>query len=122
MSKHVFFVGIATVAVALAFVLTDSVLTTLTAGVTEANVRRIREGMTKPQVERILGWGGKSALDWVPDPTHLTKVEWRVWKSEAGEIIVGFHNGHVEFCFWLPRSLGLDRFNPNWVPKPDLRP
>ena len=105
MSKSVFICGIATVAVALAFVLTDSVLTTLTAGVTEANARRIRIGMIKPQVERLLGGvGRKSSGSGVsgPEESGPEELYWRLWANDDVQVLVYFdRNGCVEHaCFW----------------------
>ncbi len=54
MNKHTFLSGVALVLVALAFLLTDWLLTP-PPGVTEANVKRLRPGMTVEQIEAILG-------------------------------------------------------------------
>jgi hypothetical protein len=53
MSKCVFQLGAGMVLVALAFLLTDAML--WQPGVTEANARQVREGMTARQIEDILG-------------------------------------------------------------------
>jgi hypothetical protein len=53
MSRGVYLLGVGIVLVAGAFLLTDRLL--WRPGVTEANVRRIRPGMTVQQVEGLLG-------------------------------------------------------------------
>lgn len=53
MSRRVFLLGIGIVLVAGAFLLTDRLL--WKPGVTEANVKRIRPGMTVQEVEALLG-------------------------------------------------------------------
>jgi hypothetical protein len=56
MSKLAFRLGVGITLVALALVVTDQLLTPpLTPGVTEANVNRLRVGMTVTEVEAILG-------------------------------------------------------------------
>ena len=59
MPRLVFLLGLALAAVALAFVATDAALGPRP-GVTEANVRRIKAGMTVGQVEALLGGPGDS--------------------------------------------------------------
>jgi hypothetical protein len=54
MSRRVYLLGVGLALVALALAFTDWVIGP-TPGVTEANVRRIREGMAAKQVEAILG-------------------------------------------------------------------
>jgi hypothetical protein len=58
MSRGVFLLGVGIVLLAGAFLLTDRLL--FTPGVTEANVRRIRPGMSVQQVEGLLGGPAKS--------------------------------------------------------------
>ncbi len=56
MSRQTYLLGVAVALVAGAFVLTDWLLTPpLTPGVTQANVRRLRRGMTSAEVRAILG-------------------------------------------------------------------
>jgi hypothetical protein len=56
MSRLVFRLGVGIALVALAFVVTDHVLTPpFTPGATEANVKRLRPGMTPEEVDAILG-------------------------------------------------------------------
>src|SRR5262245_644263 len=57
MSRRVYLLGVGLALVALALALTDWVLS-LQPGVTEANVKRIKDGMTLDQVEAILGGPG----------------------------------------------------------------
>jgi hypothetical protein len=54
MSRRVYLLGVGLALVALALAVTDWALS-LRYGVTEANYRRIRPGMTLEQVEAILG-------------------------------------------------------------------
>jgi hypothetical protein len=88
--KPVFIFGIAIVAVALAFVLTDSVLITLGAGVTEANVHRIRVGMTKPQVERILRVADQYVPISPPDSAETPDGELGLWGKSQLQVLVTF--------------------------------
>jgi hypothetical protein len=57
MSRRVYLLGIGLALVALALALTDWVLS-LQPGVTETNVKRIKDGMTLDQVEALLGGPG----------------------------------------------------------------
>jgi hypothetical protein len=98
MSRRVYLLGVGLALVALALAVTDWALS-LQPGVTEANVRRIREGMTLAEAERLLGgppqmawymgrsvlhppfiagWRGESgyALLWVNDSATVDRVEW----------------------------------------------
>jgi hypothetical protein len=61
MSRRVYLLGVGLALVAMAFVVMDALL--WEPGVTEANVRRIRPGMTLAQVEAILGGPGESPWD-----------------------------------------------------------
>jgi hypothetical protein len=58
MSRQVYLMGVGLALVALAFVVTDALL--WGPGVTEANVRRVRVGMTIREVESILGGPGST--------------------------------------------------------------
>jgi hypothetical protein len=76
MSRGVFLLGIGIALVAMAFALTDWILGPRP-GVTEANVRRIRMGMTLEEVEAILGkdyWpsGGCSTIHF-----SMSECQWR---------------------------------------------
>jgi outer membrane protein assembly factor BamE (lipoprotein component of BamABCDE complex) len=94
MGKRLFLLGVAIVAVALAFTVTDSLLVTLTAGVTEANVRRIRVGMSKPQVDRILG--RPQAYESLPRSRQKG-----LWVSGSAEVEVIFDgDGNVRSAYF----------------------
>jgi hypothetical protein len=87
-------VGVALVALALAF--TDWALS-LQPGVTEANARRIRPGMTKGQVEAVFGgpWfsGVNGSLGWditEPPAPDGYRYGWRSWQGPQGEAEVLF--------------------------------
>jgi hypothetical protein len=59
---YVYMLGVGIALAALAFAVTDALLTPPpTPGVTEANVRRIRQGMSLAKVEGILGRPADSA-------------------------------------------------------------
>jgi hypothetical protein len=79
MSRRVFLLGLGIVLVAVAFVLTDALL--WQAGVTEANVNRIRPGMSLEQAESILG----KATD-VRDWTKRQSVA--IWKDDASYYVI----------------------------------
>jgi hypothetical protein len=92
MSRRVFVLGVALALLALTFALTDWWLGRQPC-VTEANFKRIREGMTMQEVEAILGAPG----DRMAGPGVLY---WR-WQGESGTAVVGFDGtGKVrEFLF-----------------------
>jgi hypothetical protein len=99
MSRRVFLLGVALALLALAFALTDWWLG-LQPGVTEANVKRIRAGMTVQQVEAIFGGPRKfqtePALGWY-------------WDGESGHAVVVFD--------------GKDRvYSADFRPSPTARP
>ena len=81
MSRRVFLLGLGLALVALALAFTDWVLS-LQPGVTEANAKRIREGMTIEEVQAILGG--------LPRDRELQLGGWHVWTGEEGEVLVGF--------------------------------
>ena len=80
MSRKVFLLGLGLSLIALAFALTQYVLD-LQPGVTEANIKRIREGMTVQQVEAILG----APRRFQTDPA----IGWW-WEGETGTAVVVF--------------------------------
>src|SRR5262245_47169448 len=82
MSRRVFLVGVAILLVAAAFLATDAAL--WRPGPTEANVRRIRAGMTLRQVRAILGRPGKGQFFGSGPQTLL----W--WEGPAGVAFVSF--------------------------------
>jgi hypothetical protein len=99
MSRRVYLLGVGLALVALAFAATDSLLTP-PPGVTEANCRRIRVGMLRAEIERLLGGHGISLGKYPPNPRcqwnyrfPWTNKEWResvAWVCEAGGIEVTF--------------------------------
>jgi hypothetical protein len=79
MSRRVYLLGVGLALVALAFVLTDALL--WQAGVTEANVNRIRPGMSLEQAEGILGKA--------TDARVLTKrLSVAIWKDDASYYVI----------------------------------
>src|SRR5215470_17396217 len=80
MSRRVYLLGVGLALVALALAVADWALS-LQPGVTEANVRRIRQGMTVPEVEALLGGPGRLAI--FPDD----KVGY-IWEADSGRAIV----------------------------------
>src|SRR5262245_39975942 len=96
MSRGVFLLGVGVTLVGLGLAVTDRALSLLP-GVTEANTRRIRVGMTRPQVEALLG--GPSSFE-VPIPYSFRKR--LVWASERGEacVEVSLIGGAVERVWW----------------------
>src|SRR5262249_25054317 len=67
MSRGAYRLGVGIVVVALAFLLADWALTPAPGG-TGANARRVQEGMTMRQVERLLG---RPPQRWTPYRSHL---------------------------------------------------
>ena len=119
MPRGVYLLGVGLALVALALAFTDWALS-LQPGVTEANVRRIRAGMTSWQVEAILG-----------EPTEVMKGEekapyhrrhemvafwptiWFEWYIGDGHsVVVIFRHGVVHFV--------LDDLEPGWTSLPIL--
>jgi hypothetical protein len=87
MPRLVYLLGVGLALVAGAFLLTDALL--WRPGVTEANVRRIRPGMKRTEVEAVLGRqnGGTIIMGGLP------RIE--VWEGECGVANVQFdrHGG-----------------------------
>jgi hypothetical protein len=76
MNRRVYFGAVALYILVLAFLLTDWLV--WQPGVTEANVKRIRSGMTLAQVEALLGR---------PSDLHLVgrgNGDWHHWNSTTG--------------------------------------
>jgi hypothetical protein len=99
MSGRVYLLGVGVALVALAFLLTDALV--WEPGVTEANVRRIRPGMSLDQVEAILGEKG-IAVDLRDNPPgRPPSVPW-LWSARTGAawVRVGA-GGRVESASWM---------------------
>jgi hypothetical protein len=101
MHKHVYFASVALFLVTVAFLLTDRLL--WQPGVTEANVRRIRAGMTLADVEAILG---------APAPLGDGAGWFTVylWSGAEGEAVVGVGSrpgelGEVAWAKFRPSSV-----------------
>jgi hypothetical protein len=96
MSRGVYLLGVGLALVALAFVGTDWVVRpSCEPGPTEANVRRIRPGMTLDEVEAILG-------EWSFPPSRArSRYFW--WQNPAGAVtVIMGRNSRVERIVWDP--------------------
>ena len=80
MPRGVFLLGVGLLLVAGAFLVTCAALGPAP-GVTEANVRRIRQGMALAEVESILGGRGKI-------PVGYGAPTLRMWEGDAGVALV----------------------------------
>jgi hypothetical protein len=101
--RRVVWIGVALCLVALAFGLTVRLLGPELAGVTEANARRIRPGMSLTEAERILGSAGYPLL----------RGEAYIWDGREGQVLVVIdERGRVGEAVFVPfRDLRpLDRF------------
>jgi len=92
MSRRVYLLDMGLALVALALAVTDWALS-LRPGVTEANVKRIRPGMTLAEVEGILG--SKWLLSYAPGASgsRASVYLWR--KSDRGAFVVFGDDGAV---------------------------
>ena len=93
MSRRVYLLGVGLALVALAFVLTDALL--WRHGVTEANIRRIRPGMTPTEVKRLFG---RAADD---DFGGLM-----IWYGSGGRAVVQFNLDRKASWFYFHRMPG----------------
>src|SRR5439155_6954570 len=84
MSKRVYFFGLATAVVALAFVLADQLF--WEPGVSAASVRCIRPGMHLKEVEKILG--GRSIIDQINDEDERQQATAALVRQEKGKLMV----------------------------------
>jgi hypothetical protein len=99
MSRGVFLLGVGIAVVALAFAVTDCVIGPAP-GVTEANARRIRPGMTLREVEAILGARGL----WLGDGTgSFFLPEPYVWTGPGGSVVVELARSASEKDGWEQR-------------------
>jgi len=79
MPRLVYLSGVGVVLVAAAFLLTDRLL--YCPGVTEANFRRLREGMTFEQVNTLFGAPG------IRDTNAALYQAAYTWRSQAGDYV-----------------------------------
>jgi hypothetical protein len=105
MSRRVYLLGVGLALVALAFIVTDTLL--WRPGVTEANVRRIRAGMTVTEVAARLGGPGAPIWDGaavVSSPaTPPSPPTGYLWCSDAGALLVwADEDGRVQRASWMP--------------------
>jgi hypothetical protein len=91
MSRWVFLLGIGIAVLALAFVVTDCVIGP-TPGVTEANVRRIKPGMTWSEVNATFGASGELSLLNLLLRHDDSAIIYR-WEGPNGVAIARFGNG-----------------------------
>ena len=118
MSKQVFLLGIGLALVALAFAVTDRALRIPRDAWRWESARRIREGMTRADVERALGAPGNSR-QWPLDPDrwcrHFLEVsavvfqahhkqEIETWEFDGGTLVVCFLKGYgrVSWAQFVP--------------------
>ena len=94
MSRRVYLLGVGLALVALALAVTDWALS-LQPGVTEANVKRIREGMTLAEVERLFG---RSPDRRIGGDCPRESCQ---WYTPAGDAVVELHNGRVRSVEWF---------------------
>ena len=87
MSRRMFLLGLGLALMALALAVTDWALS-LQPGVTEANVKRIKPGMTLREVEAILGGPGKG---WAGGPRGHSYYQ---WSGPHGTARVNFRPGY----------------------------
>jgi hypothetical protein len=114
MPRGVYLVGVGLALVALAFASMQAALESRTPGATWANAQRIRPGMSRGEVERILGGPGEvegSELD------GLWSARVYAWLGPEGTayVILGYRRatpgaeeggGVVRRAFFSPRSAG----------------
>ncbi len=94
MSRRVYLLGVGITLVALVFVVTDALLGACP-GVTAANVRRVRPGMTEAEVTAILG--PPSCL-----AAHEKKGYWvRLWLANEAVATVRFDDAGLVQCAWF---------------------
>src|SRR5262245_47887788 len=119
MCRQVYLLGVGLLVVALAFVVTQATLRPRP-GVTEANVRRIREGMTLGKVESILGGPSRSAWDMQEGRVPRSgEPRWvRNWDEKGLSVQVWFSTEEV--VIW---AIVLDPNDPRgWRDVQDVRP
>src|SRR5262249_5775329 len=95
MHRTVYFAGVALLLVTVAFLVTDRL--PWHPGVTEANVRRIRPGMTQTQVEAILGGPCDSG-----GGRRVNGPDVWVWTTGSGQAVVHVSDQQVTATEWWP--------------------
>jgi hypothetical protein len=126
MSRQVYLLGVGLALVALALAVID-VLLGPRPGITEANVRRIRPGMTYGEVEDLLGYppflkmlsihraSREEIVELIRIPEAAPRVKYGSnsevagwpWDSEEGMAVVNFGvTGRVEKVRWFAARLG----------------
>src|SRR5262245_51878302 len=116
MPRLVYLTGVALLLLAGAFLLTDRLVRP--PGITEANVKRIRPGMTPTAVERLLGGPATAELLFpVHQPAmgrhtplsadkYALPAGWRRWIAPEGAAVVYFNrDGKVAEADFEPRPL-----------------
>jgi hypothetical protein len=121
MSRQVYLLGVGVALAGLALAFTDWALS-LPPGVTEANVKRLRPGMTQAEVEALLGEAPTSGGvlvedgDLIIDQRRHPRI-W-IWQGKAGSAFVTVDvTGRVQIAWWERRdrqSGPLDRFR-SWL-------
>ncbi len=112
MPRWVFLLGVGglLVAVAIAFIVAYGLIERAP-GVTEANVRRIRERMTEAEVEAILGGKGLRGL------VIVGGIWWedRIWSSQHGSACITFNRSSAIRDKWRVRTAA---WTPAVLPPP----
>jgi hypothetical protein len=102
MPRCVYLLGVGLALVALALAVTDWMLTP-PPGVTEANVKRIRPGMTLAEVESILGGPGDRLLLTNREKAFTARGLLYFWAGDAGSAwVVVTEDGRVHEAEWVP--------------------
>ena len=106
MSRRVFLLGVGLALVALAFVLTDVLL--WEPGVTAANVRRIRAGMTLAEVNAVLGPPVQDEMRLLAITTNSGAMDTAApedftcaWEGPGGSVAVRFDAGERVREYWF---------------------
>jgi hypothetical protein len=115
MSRWAFLLGLGIGLVALAFVVTVEVLGP-SPGVTGANVRRIREGMTLKEVEGILG-GGATVHMQCRSTVGATDAM-KFWQGERGTALIGFFGSDQEGWRVISSSFQVEPVVRTRLPQP----
>ncbi len=116
MSRRVFLLGLGLALVALGLAFTDWALTPPQApGITEANARRLRPGMTLEQARVILGKPGNCITGRIG--LSIRRPETWLWISAEGAVMINCDaTGRIERVIWAqePQPSPLDRLR-TWL-------